>query len=103
MYREPPKLLKTPMVRNIVSVVPTRERLGKPYTGEWYSALGTDVEAREEPLKPFPSDKECICLVTLDDGEKEPDYACRECNGTGKRKFYSLYEQAIKAKSRRRN
>ncbi len=78
----------------------TRGLTGKPYTGEWYDAQGLAAEAREEPLTPYPSDTECLCLVELEDGTKEPDYACNECKGTGKRRFFSLYEQTLMSEGR---
>jgi len=76
----------------------SKELTGKPYTGEWYDQIGVDTESYEEPIKPFPSDTECLCLVEVEGGGKEPDYACRECEGTGKRRFFSLYEKTIKEK-----
>ncbi len=83
------------MTRNISSVKSSTQLTGKPYTGDWMSWCGSEKEYAEKPLTPFPSDTECLCLVELEDGTKEPDYWCVECKGTGKRRFYSLYEQTI--------
>ena len=50
----------------------------------------------EESIRPFISDYECLCMVTMDNGVNAPDYACTACNGTGKARFLSKYEKDLK-------
>lgn len=69
---------------------------GKPYTGEQYQQVKGNTKGDIEEIKPFPSDHECLCLVEVEDGSRQPDPFCDECKGSGKARFFSLYEVSIK-------
>ena len=69
----------------------------KAYTGEIYQPQRS--HKLDDDFKMI-SDSDCLCLVMCE-GEDEPDYQCTECKGTGKRRFFSLYEQTLMSVGRK--